>query len=78
MPHDLLQPMILAFVIAIGVVAYELRAALEAPVCSQCVHCRLLAAERRQAEERPVQWPSGRAGSPVPDDSDPDDRAPRH
>ena len=29
MPHDLLQPMILAFVVAIGIVAYELRAALE-------------------------------------------------
>ncbi len=42
------------FLLAIGLTAFELQAALKPPFCSECSHCRaeLLERRRRQAESR--------------------------
>ncbi len=77
MPHDLVLPMILAFVAAIGVVTYEMRASFDAPVCAKCVHCRLLAAERTKADEGALRWRSGSVGERSAEDRDRDDRPPK-
>jgi len=71
MSPDLLQPMILMFLVAIGVVAFELRKSLDPPTCPQCVHCRLLAAEKRQEEEKLGRWEATRLFDP---DRDEDER----
>lgn len=52
MPPDLYPPLIIVFLVALALSAIELRAALEPPVCPQCVHCRHRLLERRQEEAR--------------------------
>ncbi len=43
-----------AFLVAIGMTAFEMQAALKAPFCAECSHCRAERHEqrRREAESR--------------------------
>ncbi len=42
----------LAMIGAVGIVAYEMKASLQRPVCAECPHCRALelAEQREQAD----------------------------
>jgi hypothetical protein len=49
MDLSFLQLVLLLFVAAIGLVAFEMQSALKAPVCPECAHCR---SEQRAAERQ--------------------------
>ena len=42
----------LAMIGAVGIVAYEMKASLQRPVCAECPHCRAL--ELAQQREQPI------------------------
>jgi hypothetical protein len=64
------QLLFFLFVVAIGLVGYDMRAALKPPVCPECPHC---AAEREAARQRDAEvedWWGRRYGLRRPDDED--------
>ena len=54
MDPSIAQMLIFGFLVAIGLVGYELRASTKAPVCAECAHCRALA-EARAREQAELQ-----------------------
>ena len=64
------QLVLLLFLTAIVIVAYEMRSALKPPACAECAHCRALqvAADERAAEVQ--DWYARRYGMHRPDDKD--------
>ncbi len=54
MPAELPQFAFFLFVVAIIIVAYEMRSSLEPPLCAECPHCRerIDEAERKKTELR--------------------------
>ncbi|HXG39860.1 MAG TPA: hypothetical protein VNJ28_02865 [Candidatus Limnocylindrales bacterium] len=45
------QLLVLAFIVATGLSAVELKAALRPPVCLECPHCQAIIREERRREE---------------------------
>jgi hypothetical protein len=45
-----------ALFVAIIVTAYEMRASLDPPSCSECAHCQALAAERERRDQELQSW----------------------
>ncbi len=52
LPIDVYPFVLAILLVALAAAAMELRASVQAPSCPRCVHCRHLAMERRNAEER--------------------------
>jgi hypothetical protein len=52
LPIDAFPFILLVLVVALAASAVELRAATQPPTCPRCVHCRHVAMQRRNAEER--------------------------
>jgi hypothetical protein len=69
MDTTLLQAAAVAAFLAIGVMAYELRASLAPPSCPDCPHCRAIAEERKQRDRELATWYARQHGL----DSDEDD-----
>lgn len=70
MDTGILQAALLAAIVAIVVTVYELRASLAPAECSECPHCRNVAAERRRRDAELQDWYARKHGLDLDDDDD--------